>query len=558
MYPRASVLLWCAWATLAGGARGEWGEGYHERGGERAGGAGGRPAPDAAELTAAYWRQEAQDAIEERLRYGAGEGRARNVVMFLGDGMSVPTLAAARTLLGQRNRRPGEETKLSFEKFPTVGLSKTYCVDQQIADSACSASAYLCGAKANEGTIGVSAAVRLRDCAGSLEAANRLESIAAWAVRGGQDAGLVTTTRVTHASPAGSFARAAHRDWENDAAVAAAGWDPAVCRDIAHQLVHEEPGARFKVILGGGRREFLQTYETDEEGTAGRRTDGRNLITEWQDDKKSRNASFQYVWNREQLMAARSDPPEYLLGLFEGSHMQYHLQANNQTEPTLAEMTEVAIRMLKRNEKGFFLFVESGRIDHAHHDNYAELALDETIAMSDAVQRAVELLDEEDSLVVVTADHAHVMAHNGYTARGSNILGASDERDRNGVPYMTLSYINGPGHRNEVNELRVDVTQETNFGELEWRSHVEVPLSSETHGGDDVAVFAWGAQHNMFSGLYEQSQLPHRMGYASCLGPGRHAAACSTASPRDSRAALTLTLAAAAVSLLLRSLSLSN
>ncbi|CAH2044367.1 unnamed protein product, partial [Iphiclides podalirius] len=222
-------------------------------------------------------------------------------------------------------------------------------------------------------------------------------------------------------------------------------------------------------------------------------------------------------------MSAADSLPEYLLGLFEGSHMQYNLEADTRTEPTLAELTEVAIRSLSRNEKGFFLFVEGGRIDHAHHDNQVELVLDETIEFSAAVARATELLSDDDSLIVVTADHAHVMTFNGYTRRGGDILGPSDDRDESGVPYMTLSYSNGPGFRPHLNNTRVDVTRESNYRQLDWMSHVDVPLESETHGGDDVAVFASGPHHQMFSGLYEQSQLPHLMAYAACIGPGLQA-----------------------------------
>ena len=185
----------------------------------------------------------------------------------------------------------------------------------------------------------------------------------------------------------------------------------------------------------------------DEEGSKGRRIDGRNLIEEWQENKKARNTSYQYVWNREQLMDAAADLPEYLLGLFESSHMQYHMQANPDTEPTLAELTEVAIRSLSRNENGFFLFVEGGRIDHAHHDNLAQLSLDEAIQLSEAVARAAELLGEDDSLLLVTSDHAHVMSVSGYSQRGRDILGPSDDAGDDGVPYMTLSYANGPGYR---------------------------------------------------------------------------------------------------------------
>ncbi|XP_028174023.1 membrane-bound alkaline phosphatase-like [Ostrinia furnacalis] len=481
------------------------------------------PAPRQAELTKAYWYDEAQAAIEKRARRSAGKGKAKNIVFFLGDGMSIPTLAAARTLLGQRQGRTGEESELSFESFPSVGLSKTYCVNHQIADSACSATAYLCGVKNNYGTLGLTAAVARHDCEASLDASTHLESIAAWAIQDGRDAGVVTNTRITHASPAGLYAKAANRNWERDEQVTAANVNISSCPDIAHQLIHHYPGNEFKVILGGGRREFYPNTIRDDEDSLGRRTDDRNLVEEWFEEKRSRNATYEYLWNRSQLKDALNNPPDYILGLFEDTHIPYHAEANNETEPTLAEMTELAIKTLQRNENGFFLFVESGRIDHAHHDNYVELALDETIRLSDAVTVATELLSEEDSLIVVTADHAHVMAFNGYTQRGGSIVGRSDYTGQDGVPYMTISYANGPGARAQTDGVRVDVTAEENFGDLRWRSHAEVPLSSETHGGDDVGVFARGPHHDLFTGVYEQSQLPHLMAYAGCFGPGAHA-----------------------------------
>ncbi|KAI8439710.1 hypothetical protein MSG28_013404 [Choristoneura fumiferana] len=372
-----------------------------------------------------------------------------------------------------------------------------------IADSACSATAYLCGAKGNRGTVGVSARVRRGDC-GAAPAEHHVHSIAAWALADGRDVGIVTTTRVTHASPAGAYAHTAARDWESDADLLAdcGHADPAARQaDIAMQLMNSYPGNNFKVILGGGRREFRPNTTIDEEGASGRRLDGRDLIEEWRARRAAAGVSHAYVWNRTELLRAAEDPPEYLLGLFEASHMRYEAEARaaGADEPTLAEMTEAAIRVLSRNPRGFFLFVEGGRIDHAHHDSFPRLALLETIALSDAVERADTLLPRDRALLVLTADHAHVMAFNGYSPRGNDILGPSSDIGDDGVPYMTLSYTNGPGYRPHRDYERVDVTRE-DYQSLWFRAPAAVPLASETHGGDDVAVFARGPQQQLFTG----------------------------------------------------------
>ncbi|CAG9129403.1 unnamed protein product [Plutella xylostella] len=533
---RAAVLLTCLALAAA--------DHYHS---EAVWTARGGVEPDPLEHTAAYWHAEAQAALAARLE-PVDRRPARSVIMFLGDGLSVPTLAAARALQGQLQGRPGEEARLAFETFPVTGLAKTYCVDAQIPDSACTATAYLGGVKVNQGTLGVTAAVRRGDCDASLDNSTHIDSIAAWAIQDGRDAGIVTTTRVTHASPAGAYAKIANRNWESDANVRAAGLDPERCRDIAHQLVHSFPGNRLKVILGGGRREFLPNSTVDEEGARGRRLDGRDLVGEWRADKRARNASHSYVWDRAGLLAAPADD-DYLLGLFESSHMQYHAEADAAREPSLAELTEAAIARLSRNPRGYFLFVEGGRIDHAHHDNLPRLALLETLQLSEAVARAARLA-APDTLLLLTADHAHVMTYNGYSRRGNPVLGLSGDAGRDGKPYLTLSYTNGPGHRPHDVNGRPDISLENEFGAPRTRAHADVPLDSETHGGDDVAVFARGPGQHVFTGLYEQSQLPHLMGYAACLGPGRHA--CSPAPPRAAPApafalAALFTVAAAAL-----------
>lgn len=125
---------------------------------------------------------------------------------------------------------------------------QTYCVDKQVPDSASTATAYMCGVKTNYHAIGVSAKVQSGDCEGAKVEANRVASIVQWAQESGKATGIVTTTRVTHASPAGSYAHVNHRDMESDADVKILGLDPKICDfDIAEQLVRNTPGRNIKV-----------------------------------------------------------------------------------------------------------------------------------------------------------------------------------------------------------------------------------------------------------------------------------------------------------------------
>ncbi|KAJ8923112.1 hypothetical protein NQ315_001665 [Exocentrus adspersus] len=386
-----------------------------------------------------FWKNNAAKAVRERLERKMNHNRAKNVILFLGDGMSIPTVAAARVYLG------GEEEQLTFEKFPYSGLSKTYCVDHQTADSACSATAYLGGVKANLGTIGVSAAVNKKNCTAMNEVENQVQSIARLFQLKGKRTGLVTTTRVTHASPAGVYAHTADRHWESDTSIIKAGLDPAECHDIAKQLVYGETGRNLNVVMGGGRKNFLPSTVYDEEGHPGLRSDNLNLIDEWQKQKEALGAKYTYVWNRDQLLNVTNDI-DYLLGLFETGHLKYNLDRNTDTEPSLEEMTEKAIQILQDNGDGYFLFVEGGRIDTAHHDTYAHKALDETAEFSKAIQKAVDITNEEDTLIVVTSDHAHTMSYAGYAQRGSDVFGyAGRASDSN--PYTILNYANGPGYK---------------------------------------------------------------------------------------------------------------
>ncbi|GBP04313.1 Alkaline phosphatase, tissue-nonspecific isozyme [Eumeta japonica] len=180
------------------------------------------------------------------------------------------------------------------------------------------------------------------------------------------------------------------------------------------------------------------------------------------------------------------------MGLFAANHMPYHLDANSAEVPTVEEMLQVAMNILEKQSqgKGYFLFVEGGRIDHAHHDTLAMKALDETAEFAKAIEYARKKTNLQETLIVVTSDHSHTMSVAGYSSRKNDIFGVNNAQlALDQLPYATLSYANGP-----------------------------VPLESETHGGDDVAVFASGPFAHLFTGVYEQNFIPHAMGYASCLG----------------------------------------
>lgn len=471
---------------------------------------------DAEEENAAFWNSLAQDRLREQVFRRPNLNVAKNVIFFLGDGMSIPTYAASRAYMGQQQKLRGEESQLAFDKFPHTGLSKTYCVDRQVADSACSATAYLCGVKANYGTIGVTAKVRYNQCGIQADPANQVDSLAAWAQKAGKSTGIVTTARVTHASPSGAYAHVANREYECDADVRTYGHNPAICQDIASQLVNNRTGTEFKVILGGGRTKFLPNSMQDEQGNAGEREDGVNLIDEW----KRKHSNGVYVYNRKGLLQTDYDRTQYLLGLFDPSHLQYNLDKTAQTDqPSLAEMTEAAIKMLQKDRNGYFVFIEGGRIDHAHHETKARKALDETVEFSKAIDRAIQLTNREDTLIIVTSDHAHCMSLAGYSFRGTDILGVNSEISPiDGLPYATLTYANGPGYRAEQNG-RLDLRrQDMTNKDYEYPSLA--PLPAETHGGDDVGIFALGPQAHLVSGVMEQNVIPHIVAYAACIGDG--------------------------------------
>jgi alkaline phosphatase len=466
---------------------------------------------------------------------GAMSGKAKNVILFVGDGMSLPTVAAARILDGQRKGASGEENMLSWETFPHTALSKTYNTDSQTPDSAGTMSAMAAGVKTRAGVLGIGQDAARGDCVGALR--STLLSLWELAAGSGLATGVITTTRVTHATPAATFIHAPDRNWENDAELPAAA-AAAGCRDIARQWVETPYGRGPDVLMGGGRANFFPVSARDPEydDKTGLRLDGRDLVAEW----KRRHPDGEYLWNLKQFAAAAKDKP--LLALFEPSHMQFeHDRPKDRAgEPSLAEMTRSAIERLRGNPNGYVLLVEGGRIDHAHHYGNAYRALTDTIAMSEAVAVAAAMTSTDDTLILVTADHAHTLTFAGYPVRGNPILGkvrgSSGEgndasgyaSDATGLPYTTLGYANGPGHigatdqqpegpktfQHEVSGYRKANEGRPNLADVDtehpdYMQESTVPLSNETHGGDDVGIWARGPGAQAVRGSLEQNAIFH-------------------------------------------------
>jgi alkaline phosphatase len=462
--------------------------------------------------SAQQWYRDGDRVAREGAALRPSEAKAKNVILFVGDGMGVSTVSAARILEGQRKGRSGEENALSFERFPYVSLSKTYSVDGQTPDSAPTMTAMVTGIKTKQGVIGVSQNVTYNDCASAngKSVATLLEVSEAL----GLATGIVSTARITHATPAATFAHTPNRDWESDAELTAEARSGG-CKDIARQLVEFPYGNGLEVALGGGRSYFLPNTVADPEdaGSNGRRLDGRNLANEW----ASGRPGAAYVWNKAQFNAIDPATTGPVLGLFERSHMEYEHDRPQDTakEPSLADMTAKAIDILqaRAGNKGYFLVIEGGRIDHAHHAGNASRALSDAIAMSDAVRVANRKSSAADTLIIVTADHSHTFTVAGYPDRGNDILGkvvtdGTLSLDSNGKPYTTLGYINGPGYRGPV--ARPDLTA-VDTAHADFLQEAVVPLGSETHAAEDVAIYARGPGAHAFHGVVEQNVIFHVM-----------------------------------------------
>ena len=436
----------------------------------------------------------------------------KNVIFFLGDGMGMTTMTAARIYA------VGEDGEMTMDTLPETAFVKTFSNDAQVTDSAPSMSAYMTGVKMNNEVISMSSDTLAKDPTADVNG-NKLvnncgtsngtaaSTLLEAAKAKGLSAGVVTTTRVTHATPAATYSHICHRDLENDIAAA------AVPGGVGYNAALGTTG--LDVLLGGGKQFFIPFKD------GGKRSDGRDLVAEM----KAKN--YTYASNSTEFNAIDGTKTDRLFGLFTSSHMSYDLDRDPAKEPSLAEMTTKAMDVLGKNTKGYFLMVEGGRIDHALHETIAKKALQDTVAFDDAIKAAIAKAKISDptlanTLIVVTADHDHTLVLNGYakrtgkTAVGNpgvlgvvkNYLTGVPDKDLDGAPYSIIGFGNGENRTQASRAAMVSLDETvTSANTYHQEAVVRVAVGSETHGGTDVFLGAIGKGADTFMGTIDNTKV---------------------------------------------------
>ncbi|MFB2832242.1 alkaline phosphatase [Aeromonas jandaei] len=417
---------------------------------------------------------------------------AKNVILFIGDGMGPTVLTATRLY------KVGEEGNLEMMKLARSARIKTFSNDAQTTDSAPSMAAYTTGVKMNNEVIAMSSDTKavvngnkgVNNCAS--DNGKPVPTILELAKAAGKSVGAVTTTELTHATPAATYSHICHRDAAYAIAAQAvpggAGFNQAL-------------GNGVDVLMGGGANHWTPYNSTSNKGG---RADGRDLTAELTAQ------GYRYVTTRTDLAKVDSGK---LIGLFSAkSHLDYELdrvaKGAANTQPSLSEMTAKAIDLLSQNSQGYFLMVEGGRIDHALHGTNAKRSLTDAVALDDAVKTALGKVDLKDTLIVVTADHDHTMTINGYSAKGNKVLDlvkngdGSTQNDVDGKPFTTLVFGNGPNRP----DVRPTLTSDQVMAD-DYLQETGVKLGSETHGGGDVMLFADGAGSSRFKGTLDNTRV---------------------------------------------------
>jgi alkaline phosphatase/streptomycin-6-phosphatase len=426
----------------------------------------------------------------QELREAIDGGRARNVIMFLGDGMGDSEITIAR------NYQVGANNRLWMDTLPFTGEYTTYALQESnpslidyVTDSAASGTGWATGFKTSNG--------RISSVAGTGDSVTHLATILELAQRAGYKTGNVSTAEITDATPAVLDSHINDRGCQGPANMATCG--PSKKENggpgsIAEQTVDHH----VNVVLGGARARFQQVI------TGGPHV-GKTVI------QSAQMQGYTVVFDAASLDAADSDR---VLGLFNAGNMSLEwngLQAmpfpgsgipggqtceENQrpaSEPSLAEMTAKAIDLLddghkrRGDRRGFFLQVEGASIDKQDHVEFPCQQIGETVAFDRAIRVGLDFAKTHpDTLIIVTADHAHTSQI--VPVPGNEPLGRPG----------TLSTLLTKGDRSMMT---------VNYG---TRPHGQ----SQDHTGSQVRIAAQGPQGANVVGVTNQTDLFHTMARA--------------------------------------------
>ncbi len=425
-------------------------------------------------------------ALEGRVRV-VGKP-ARKVILFIGDGMAAPALTFARALL------PGQ--RLELDRFPVVGRVIGKPIDSEVNDSAAAASAL------STGFPGINKQVALDE-----QGAPR-RTLFEEARQRGLRVGLVSDTRLTHATPAAFGAHVADREDEGA---------------IARQLLQ----SGFDVLLSGGLNSFLPAEE------GGKQPRGRRLLDE------AAAAGYAVARTRDDLVGAATRNAPRVLGLFAPSFLPYSHEPAAAAAPTLSEMTAAALALLDRGPNGFLLMVEAGKIDSVlHHYDAAEL-LSQMREMDRALRVAADFTrSRTDALVVVVSDHGtgglqitEAFQPRRFLELATSTLGLAPrldpadpkfgERLHQLFPGLTfsaadLAFVREGEAKTFPHRLGNLVFRRLGLAFLPFRGEYP-PGTADGHTGEDLFLHALGCHQGLFGGVTRQTDIPRRLAAAMGL-----------------------------------------
>ncbi|WP_078551847.1 alkaline phosphatase [Bacillus alkalicellulosilyticus] len=388
----------------------------------------------------------------------------KNVIVMIPDGFS--TGHATNYRLYKQNGAPVWDDLL-------VGAMRTNSADSAVTDSAAAATAMATGVKTVNGRIGIS------------PKGKKLQTILEVAKEEGKATGLVATLTVTHATPAAFAAKVDSRSQKEI---------------IAPQLIDN-----VDVLLGGGKTHFLPIAN-------GGIQQNRNVINE------AKKAGFTFVDKKEELLTTDATK---LLGLFSDEELAPEFERETQEQPSLSEMTEVALSALQQNEEGFFLMVEGSQIDWAGHDNDAAWAMKEIEAFEEAVMKALDFAKTDgNTLVIIVSDHDNGGMSVGADGRyASNIKMLRDvkatgefmaeqlSKNHENAKVVLETYANVKLTNTEYSQI-VNASDPTDEINAILSERAIVGWTSTVHTGEDVPLYAFGPKANLFSGNIDNTDLP--------------------------------------------------